>query len=67
MMYMRTMFGNTAEVGPLDNRRYPNFHWTTARELLEARFFPLSRRPNRASGFTNGLKSRMRSVLTKAK
>ena len=38
MMYMRTMFGNSAEVGPLDNRRYPNFHWTTARELLEARF-----------------------------
>jgi len=38
MMYMRTMFGNSAEVGPFDNRRYPNFHWTTARELLEARF-----------------------------
>lgn len=41
MMYMRTMFGNSAEVGPLDNRRYPNFHWTTARELLEARFSAL--------------------------
>lgn len=38
MMYMRTMFGGSAEVEPLDNQRYPNLHWTTARELLEARF-----------------------------
>jgi nucleoside-diphosphate-sugar epimerase len=38
MMYMRTMFSGSAEVGSLDNQRYPNLHWTTARELLEARF-----------------------------
>ena len=38
MMYMRTMFSGSAEVGSLDNGRYPNLHWTTARELLEARF-----------------------------
>jgi nucleoside-diphosphate-sugar epimerase len=38
MMYMRTMFSNSAEVGSLDNLRYPNLHWTTARELLEAQF-----------------------------
>jgi uncharacterized protein YbjT (DUF2867 family) len=38
MMYMRTMFSGSAEVGPLDNGRYPNLHWTTARELLAARF-----------------------------
>ena len=38
MMYMRTMYSGNAEVGALDNQRYPNLHWTTARELLEARF-----------------------------
>ena len=38
MMYMRTMFSGSAEMGALDNGRYPNLHWTTARELLEARF-----------------------------
>jgi uncharacterized protein YbjT (DUF2867 family) len=38
MMYMRSMFSGSAEVGPLDNQRYPNLHWTTARELLEAHF-----------------------------
>jgi nucleoside-diphosphate-sugar epimerase len=38
MMYMRTMFSGSAEVGSLDNGRYPNLLWTTARELLEARF-----------------------------
>jgi nucleoside-diphosphate-sugar epimerase len=38
MMYMRTMFSGSAEVGALDNGRYPNLDWTTARELLEARF-----------------------------
>jgi uncharacterized protein YbjT (DUF2867 family) len=38
MMYMRTMFGGFAEVGPVDNGRYPDLHWTTARELLAARF-----------------------------
>jgi len=38
MMYMRTMFSGSAEVGSLDDGRYPNLHWTTARELLEPRF-----------------------------
>jgi uncharacterized protein YbjT (DUF2867 family) len=38
MMYMRTMFSGSAEVGSIDNQRYPNLHWTTARELLDARF-----------------------------
>jgi uncharacterized protein YbjT (DUF2867 family) len=38
LMYMRTMFSGCAEVGPVDNRRYPDLHWTTARELLAARF-----------------------------
>jgi len=38
MMYMRTMYSGSAEVGSLDNQRYPKLHWTTARELLEARF-----------------------------
>jgi hypothetical protein len=37
MMYMRTMFSGSAEVGPLDNQRYPHLRWTSARELLEAR------------------------------
>jgi uncharacterized protein YbjT (DUF2867 family) len=38
MMYMRTMYSGSAEVGSLDNQRYPNLHWTTARVLLESRF-----------------------------
>jgi uncharacterized protein YbjT (DUF2867 family) len=38
LMYMRTMFSGCAEVGPVDNRRYSDIHWTTARELLAARF-----------------------------
>ena len=38
MMYMRTMFGGGAEVGSVDNRRYPDLRWTTARELLAGRF-----------------------------
>jgi uncharacterized protein YbjT (DUF2867 family) len=42
MMYMRTMFGGNAEVGPVDNRRYPHLHWTTARELLETHFAVVS-------------------------
>jgi nucleoside-diphosphate-sugar epimerase len=45
MMYMRTMFGHSAEVGSIDNQRYPHLHWTSARELLEARFAATS--PNR--------------------
>ncbi|MCU1263150.1 MAG: NmrA family protein [Bryobacterales bacterium] len=43
MMYMRTMFSGSAEVRPLDNDRYPNLHWTSARELLEARFAAVAR------------------------
>lgn len=38
MMYMRTMFSGSAEVGPLDNQRYPNLRWTSAREILEPYF-----------------------------
>ena len=38
MMYMRTMFSGNAEVGPLDNQRYPSLRWSSAREILEARF-----------------------------
>jgi hypothetical protein len=38
MMYMRTMFSGSAEVESLDNQRYPDLHWTSARELLETRF-----------------------------
>jgi uncharacterized protein YbjT (DUF2867 family) len=45
MMYMRTMFSGSAEVGPLDNQRYPNLRWTSAREMLEARFAVLARWP----------------------
>jgi uncharacterized protein YbjT (DUF2867 family) len=43
MMYMRTIFSGSAEVGPLDNQRYPNLRWTSARELLEARFAVVAR------------------------
>jgi hypothetical protein len=43
MMYMRTMFSGSAEVGPLDNQRYPNLRWTSAREILEARLAVLAR------------------------
>jgi uncharacterized protein YbjT (DUF2867 family) len=43
MMYMRSMFGGSAEVGPLDNQRYPNRRWTSAREILEARLAVLAR------------------------
>jgi uncharacterized protein YbjT (DUF2867 family) len=35
LMYVRSYFSRSAEVGPLDNYRYPDFHWTTARELLQ--------------------------------
>jgi hypothetical protein len=38
MMYMRTMFSGSAEVGSIDNQRYPKLPWTKARELLGARF-----------------------------
>src|SRR5580698_3782027 len=34
-MYMRSMFTRSAEVEPLDNDRYPQLRWTSARQLLE--------------------------------
>jgi nucleoside-diphosphate-sugar epimerase len=40
-MYMRSMFTRSAEVEPLDNDRYPELHWTSARQLLE-RYFAAS-------------------------
>lgn len=40
-MYMRSMFTRSAEVEPLDNGRYPQLHWTSARQLLE-QFFAAS-------------------------
>jgi nucleoside-diphosphate-sugar epimerase len=41
-MYMRSMFTRSAEVEPLDNDRYPQLHWTSARQLLE-QYFAASR------------------------
>jgi nucleoside-diphosphate-sugar epimerase len=38
LMYMRSYFTGSAEVGPLDNQRYPDLHWSTARELLQQHF-----------------------------
>jgi nucleoside-diphosphate-sugar epimerase len=37
-MYMRSMFTRSAEVEPLDNGRYPQLRWTSARQLLEQYF-----------------------------
>jgi uncharacterized protein YbjT (DUF2867 family) len=37
-MYMRSMFTRSAEVEPLDNDRYPQLRWTSARQLLEPYF-----------------------------
>jgi hypothetical protein len=37
-MYMRSMFTRSAEVEPLDNDRYPQLRWTSARQLLEQYF-----------------------------
>jgi nucleoside-diphosphate-sugar epimerase len=37
MQYMRNMFDGRAKLEPLDNDRYPGFHWTTVWELLSAR------------------------------
>ncbi len=34
MMYMRTMFSGSAEVGPLDNQRYPNLRWTRVMKTI---------------------------------
>jgi nucleoside-diphosphate-sugar epimerase len=36
MQYMRNMFEGRAKLEPLDNDRYPNMHWTTARDVLSA-------------------------------
>jgi nucleoside-diphosphate-sugar epimerase len=37
MQYMRNMFDGRAKLEPLDNDRYPNIRWTTARDVLSAR------------------------------
>jgi nucleoside-diphosphate-sugar epimerase len=37
MQYMRNMFDGRAKLGPLDNGRYPDIRWTTARDVLSAR------------------------------
>lgn len=34
MQYMRNMFDGRAKLEPLDNSRYPDIHWTTARDVL---------------------------------
>jgi len=36
MQYMRNMFDGRAKLEPLDNNRYPDIHWTTARDVLSA-------------------------------
>jgi nucleoside-diphosphate-sugar epimerase len=37
MQYMRDMFAGRAKLAPLDNGRYPDLRWTTAREVLAGR------------------------------
>jgi nucleoside-diphosphate-sugar epimerase len=37
MQYMRNMLDGRAKLDPLDNDRYPNIRWTTARDVLAAR------------------------------
>ncbi len=37
MQYMRNMFEGRAKLDPLDNDRYPDIRWTTARDILSAR------------------------------
>ena len=37
MQYMRDMFSGAAKLTPLDNARYPDIAWTTARAVLAAR------------------------------
>jgi nucleoside-diphosphate-sugar epimerase len=37
MQYMRDMFDGRGKLAPLDNARYPELHWTSARESLAAR------------------------------
>jgi hypothetical protein len=36
MQYMRNMFDGRAKLEPLDNERYPDIKWTSAKELLAA-------------------------------
>jgi hypothetical protein len=36
MQYMHNMFEGKAKLEPLDNERYPDIKWTTAKELLAA-------------------------------
>ena len=37
IQYMHNMFSGRAKLTPLDNGRYPDFHWTKVRDLLSAR------------------------------
>ncbi len=37
MQYMHSMFSGLAKLEPLDNDRYPNMQWTTARDVIAAR------------------------------
>ena len=37
MQYMHGMFSGLAKLEPLDNSRYSNIPWTSAREVIEAR------------------------------
>jgi len=37
MQYMRKMFDGRAKLEPLDNARYPDIRWTSARDVLVAR------------------------------
>ena len=37
MQYMHNMFDGRAKLAPLDNDRYPDLRWTTAREVLSTR------------------------------
>ncbi|MGD8763087.1 MAG: NmrA family NAD(P)-binding protein [Desulfobacteraceae bacterium] len=37
MQYMHNMFSGGAKLEPLDNDRYPDMRWTTARDVLAAR------------------------------
>jgi nucleoside-diphosphate-sugar epimerase len=37
MQYMHNMFSGGAKLEPLDNDRYPDLRWTTARDVLAAR------------------------------
>lgn len=38
MQYLRNMLDGRAKLEPLDNQRYPGFHWTTVREVLKRHF-----------------------------